>query len=115
MVKAKRQKTLTCLALGFFCLAGVSLAAPPLKTAGIIGGTVKNVAGVPQLGAAVQLYDRQERPVQRALTNAAGKFEFVGLAPDHYTVKVTMAAFFPAIEKNILVQPGMQSLLAVQL
>jgi Carboxypeptidase regulatory-like domain len=115
MVKAKRQKTLTSLALGFVCLAGVSFAAPPLKTAGVIGGTVKSSTGIPQLGAVVQLYDHQERPVQRLLTDPAGKFEFVGLAPDRYTVKVTMAAFFPAIEKNILVQPGMQSLLAVQL
>ncbi len=115
MVKAKRQKTLTSLALGFVCLAGVSFAAPPLKTAGVIGGTVKSSTGIPQLGAVVQLYDQQERPVQRLLTDPAGKFEFVGLAPDRYTVKVTMAAFFPAIEKNILVQPGMQSLLAVQL
>ncbi len=35
--------------------------------------------------------------------------------PDHYSLKVTMAAFFPAIEKDILIQPGTQSLLAVHL
>jgi hypothetical protein len=61
------------------------------------------------------LFNRQERLVQRALTDSTGKFQFVGLVPDHYAVKVTMAAFFPAIEKDILVQPGTESLLAVHL
>jgi hypothetical protein len=117
MVKAMRQKTLTSLTLGVLCLAGVgeSFAASPLKVGGIIGGTVQNTLGVPQLGAIVQLYNRQDKPVERVLTDAAGKFEFVGLSPDHYSLKVTMAAFFPAIEKDILVQPGTQSLLAVHL
>jgi hypothetical protein len=115
MAKAKGQKTLTSLALGVLCLAGPGFAASPLKLGGVIGGTVASASGTPQLGAVVQLYNRQERPVQRVLTNATGRFEFVGLPPDHYSVKVTMAAFFPAIQKDILVQPGMQSLLAVRL
>jgi len=117
MAKAKRQKTLTSLVLGVFCLAslGESFAATPLQVGGIIGGTVQNSFGVPQLGAIVQLYNRQERPVQRALTDAGGRFAFVGLVSDRYSLKVTMAAFFPAIEKDILIQPGTQSLLAVRL
>jgi hypothetical protein len=117
MAKAKTQKTLTSLALGVFCLAGLgnSFAASPLKVAGVIAGTVQNSLGVPQLGAAVQLFNRQERPVGRALTDSNGKFQFVGLPPDHYSVKVTMAAFFPAFQKDILVQPGTESLLAVHL
>ena len=117
MAKAKSQKTLTSLALGFFFLAGLgeSFAATPAKLGGVIVGTVKSSVGVPQLGATVQLYNRQERVVQRALTDSGGKFQFVGLVPDHYAVKVTMAAFFPAIEKDILVQPGTESLLAVHL
>ena len=117
MLKAKTQKTLISLALGVLSLAdmGECYAASPLKIAGAISGTVENTLGVPQLGAAVQLYNRQDRAVQRVLTDARGKFEFVGLAPDHYSVKVSMAAFFPALQKDILVQPGTQSLMAVHL
>ena len=118
MAKAKSQKTLASVALGIFCLAtaGESFAASAsIKTAGVIDGVVQNSVGVPQLGAAVQLYNRQDRIVQRVLTDVNGKFEFTGLAPDRYSVKVTMAAFFPAIEKDILIQPGTQSLLAVHL
>ena len=42
---AKRQKTLTSLALGVFCLAGLSesFAATPLKLAGVIDGIVNGV------------------------------------------------------------------------
>jgi hypothetical protein len=114
---AKRQKSRSWLALGVFCLAsaGSATAASALKVGGAISGTVVSTAGVPQLGAAVQLFNRQDRPVQRVLTDATGKFQFVGLPAVHYSVKVTMAAFFPAVQKDILVQPGMQSLLAVHL
>lgn len=115
MSKVIRQKTLASLALGILCLAGESFAASPLKVAGTINGTVQNSRGVPQLGAVVQLYNRQDRPIQRVLTDANGKFQFAGLAPDHYSIKVTMAAFFPALRDDILVQPGTQSLLAVHL
>ncbi|HUB77701.1 MAG TPA: carboxypeptidase-like regulatory domain-containing protein [Bryobacteraceae bacterium] len=109
--------TLTSLALGAFCLVGLGngFAASPLRSGGIIGGTVASSTGIPQLGAVVQLYNRQDRPLQRVLTDCTGKFEFDSLAPDRYSVRVTMAAFFPAIQKDILVQPGTESLLAVHL
>src|SRR5579872_4616138 len=117
MLKTKRHMTLSSLALGVVCLAGVgsSFAAPPLKTTGAISGTVQNASGTPQLGAAVQLYNRQDRPIQRVLTDVNGRFQFAGLLPDHYSIRVTMAAFYPAIEKDIMVQPGAQSLMAVHL
>ena len=117
MSKTLRQKTLSGLAAGLVCLAAVEsgFAATPLKVAGAISGTVQNASGVPQLGAAVQLYNRQDRPLQRVLTDSNGHFQFSGLLPDHYSVRVTMAAFFPAIERDILVQPGTQSLMAVHL
>ena len=117
MAKAKRQKTLTSLVLGILCLAGVneSFAATPLKLSGTIRGTVQNSLGVPQLGASVTLYNRQDRPIQRVLTNSSGQFQFAGLVPDHYSVKVLAAAFFPAFRDNIVIQPGMQSMLAVHL
>ena len=117
MLKAKRQKTLTSLALGIVCLvsASESFAATPLQSAGTIVGTVKNSLGVPQMGATVVLRNRQDRSIQRVLTDAAGRFHFAGLIPEHYSVKVMLAAFFPAVSKDILVQPGMQSLMAVHL
>jgi hypothetical protein len=115
MAKAKTQITITSLALAVFCLASPGNAAQPLKVAGAIGGTVQNNLGVPQLGAVVVLYNGQERPIGRVLTDSGGRFQFPGLVPDRYSVKVTLAAFSPAFKRGILVQPGTQSLMAVHL
>ena len=75
--------------------------------AGAITGFVTDAAGVPQMGAAVLLFNRQERQFERALTDDRGAFRFLGLTPDLYSIKVTLAAFVPAMKKGILVQPGM--------
>lgn len=117
MLKAKTQKSLTSLVLGIACLAGAggTFAATPVKSSGGIAGTVQNSLGVPQLGATVLLYNRQDRTIERVLTDASGHFRFDGLVPDRYSVKVLLASFFPVLRKDILVQPGMQSLLAVNL
>ena len=90
-------------------------AATPLPLAGAITGFVTDAAGVPQMGAAVILFNRQERQFERALTDDRGAFRFLGLAPDLYSIKVTLAAFVPAMKKGILVQPGMASVLNVNL
>jgi hypothetical protein len=116
MSKAKTHKTLTSLLLGVSCLAGVgNTYAAPLRFLGAISGTVQDSLGVPQLGATVMLYNRQDRALQKILTDSGGRFRFIGLVPDHYAVQVSMAAFLPALQKEILVQPGTQSIMAVHL
>lgn len=117
MLKAKTHRTLTSLVLGVLCLAGVQegFAATPLKSGGVIAGSVKDSLGVPQLGATVLLFNSQDRKVQRALTDSSGRFLFPDLLPDHYTIHVLLGAFLPVVERNILVQPGTQSMLAVHL
>ena len=118
MLEARTHKTVVSLVLaGAVCLAGAGLAqaATPLRMAGAITGFVTDAAGVPQMGAAVVLFNRQERQFERALTDERGAFRFLGLTPDLYSVKVTLAAFVPAMKKGILVQPGMASVLNVNL
>src|ERR1039458_9796755 len=118
MLAVRTHKTLGPLVLvGVVCLAGAGFghAATPLLLAGAITGFVTDAAGVPQMGAAVILFNRQERQFERALTDDRGAFRFLGLAPDFYSIKVTLAAFVPALKKGILVQPGMASVLNVNL
>jgi hypothetical protein len=81
---------------------------------GAITGTVKDPAGKPQLGAAVLLLNHQERVIGRVLTDERGEFKLLGLLPNLYSIKVTLASFVPAIKKDILVQPGMRSVLNVK-
>ena len=118
MLEARTHRTVVSLVLaGAVCVAGAGLgqAATPFRMSGAITGFVTDAAGVPQMGAAVILINRQERQFERALTDGRGAFRFLGLTPDLYSIKVTLAAFVPAMKKGILVQPGMASVLNVNL
>ncbi|HZT33871.1 MAG TPA: carboxypeptidase-like regulatory domain-containing protein [Bryobacteraceae bacterium] len=87
--------------------------APPM--AGVIAGLVTDTAGIPQMGATVLLYNRQDRLYEKGLTNERGEFTFAGLAPDLYSIRVTLASFVPAVKSRILVQPGIRSFFSVSL
>lgn len=87
----------------------------PAKLSGSIAGFVRDSAGVPQMGATVLLFNRYERLMERALTNERGLFGFESLTPDIYSIRVSLASFVPAMKQKIAVQPGMQSLLYVDL
>ncbi|HKE28183.1 MAG TPA: TonB-dependent receptor [Bryobacteraceae bacterium] len=113
----KTPKSVTCLFAGALCLGvpAASPAAEALKLAGGIVGTVRDNHGVPQLGATVALYTRQDRPVGKVLTDQRGQFQLLGLNPTLYSLRITLASFIPAIRRDILVQPGMRSVLNVSL
>jgi hypothetical protein len=99
------------------CLTGqrealAANAPPPLN--GAIAGVVRGTAGIPQMGATVILYNRQQRLIGKVLTDDHGEFRLLGLLPAPYSVKVSLASFVPAT-KEILVLPGMRSVLNVNL
>ena len=117
MYSTKTHKTVAFLAVGIACLAA-PCAAPavgPINLSGVISGVVSDSMGIPQMGAIVLLYNRQDRIYGKVQTDDLGQFNFLGLFPDLYSVKVTLATFVPALKKNILVQPGMRSVLNVNL
>jgi len=66
------------------------------------------------MGATVILYNRQQRLIGKVLTDDHGEFRLLGLLPAPYSVKVSLASFVPAT-KEILVLPGMRSVLNVNL
>jgi hypothetical protein len=86
-----------------------------VRLAGTLAGHVRDAGGIPQMGAAVIVYNRLDRALQKAFTNSNGEFQFMGLLPDTYSVRVTLNSFAPAFKQNILVQPGMRSVLNVKL
>ena len=95
--------------------APIACAATPAKLSGSLAGLVRDSAGIPQMGATVLLFNRYDRLIQRALTNERGMFGFDPLTPDLYSIRVTLPSFVPAARQKIAVQPGMQSLLYVDL
>ncbi|HTS31396.1 MAG TPA: carboxypeptidase-like regulatory domain-containing protein [Bryobacteraceae bacterium] len=109
--------TVSALLWGAACVlaTGISPAASPVRLSGAISGIVVDGAGIPQMGATVVLYNRQDRLTEKVTTNDKGEFQFLSLFPDLYSVRVTLATFLPAVRQNILVQPGMRSVLNVNL
>lgn len=107
--RTTRHWTLSILA-GVFCLAPVAEAGGPIPLSGSIAGEVKSVAGVVEMGARVLLYDRHEMLIRQVLTNELGQFGFPGLAPDIYSIRVTLASFVPALRRNISVAAATQDL-----
>jgi hypothetical protein len=67
------------------------------------------------MGAVVQLFNGQDKLIERIVTSADGGFRFPALSPDLYSIRVSLSSFVPAIRKNIAVQPGMQSVLAINM
>ena len=100
---------------GYFLFGGPAHSASPLKLTGALAGSVKDAGGVPQMGAMVLLFNRYDRLVQKALTDSRGDFEFDTVLPDVYSVRVTLSSFVPALKRNISIQPGMRSVLAINL
>lgn len=117
MLKVMTHKPIAVLlAAGLVYLgAGQAQAATPLHLSGAISGFVFDSNGVAQLGAAVTLFNKQDRQFLKVFTDERGSFQFLSLLPDVYSVKVTMASFVPAMRKSILVQPGMRSVLSVNM
>ena len=115
-VETRRSQAALIALLGCLVAAPrVCRATQPLKLSGAITGLVTNSLGVPQMGAVVVLYNRQDRAYERAITDERGEFKFLGLFPDSYSLRISLASFVPAMKRNILVQPGMRSVLAVNL
>jgi len=105
-------------ALALIALLGASpglMRAAELNVFGAISGQVRNAAGVGQMGAVVQVINRSERVVQRTLAGPDGWFRVEGLPPDTYSVRVTLASFVPALRNHIVVRPGVESFLQIQL
>jgi hypothetical protein len=117
MFKAKTHRTMASLVFGVACLAAphAASAASPIVISGAITGVVSNNLGIPQMGATVLLYNKQDRALTKIQTDARGEFKFAGLLPDLYSIRVSLAAFLPAFKRDIQVQPGMRSALHVSL
>ncbi len=116
-MKARTHIPIASVVVGLACVwgSGSLFGAENASLSGAITGMVTDSGGVPQMGAAVMLFNRQDRLFEKAFTDDKGVFAFAGLLPDIYSIRVTLASFVPAIRDNILVQPGMRSALNVSM
>ena len=117
MVTMKKQNTAACVLAGVLCVLAPRTAggAQPVKLSGAIAGVVNDSRGVPQMGATVILYNRQDREVGKVLSDQNGEFHLAGLFPSLYSLRVSLASFVPAVRQNIAVEAGRLSRLHVNL
>jgi hypothetical protein len=84
---------------------------------GTISGSVRDAAGIPQLGATVQIASETPGDLlsHQLLTNTQGIFRAENLAPGFYTVRVTLAGYLPSLEKHIHISSNLTTVVRVEL
>ena len=101
---------LACCAL----LASLYVTATAGVNPGSISGYVKNTAGVPQMGATVQLISETGQ-LQVVYTDVKGYFHVAGLLPGSYGVHVSAPSFVPTLREDVVLAAGASKALNVTL
>jgi hypothetical protein len=86
------------MALGTVSLYGAAPAS--------VSGLVRDSAGVPQIGAEVQLLGSDLNIVASVYTNSEGRFLISSLTPGHYILKAMGPSFLPSQRENVRVHAG---------
>jgi hypothetical protein len=70
-----------------------------------VTGTVRDSAGVAQMGAAVEILAGAQ-PALTVFTDDHGRYTAEGLTPGHYQIKATAVSFLPALRENVVLHAG---------
>jgi len=73
---------------------------------GSVAGVVRDSAGVPQIGAVVQLLSPDLSVIAIVYTNSKGRFSIPSIPPGRYTVKAMGTSFLPSLRENVRVRRG---------
>jgi len=95
-------------------VASLCVAASAGVNAGSISGYVRNSAGVPQMGATVELLSSAGQP-QAAYTDAKGYFSLSGLAAGSYDVDVSAPSFLSTLRQDVVLAAGSSKVINVTL
>jgi hypothetical protein len=99
------------------CLLVVLFSGAPLFAEGVgaIAGVVKDRAGIPQMGAVVQIFTSATTLGATVFTDANGYYSAENLAPGTYQVRVSAAWFMPSLKENVGLRAGARVLVNVTL
>jgi hypothetical protein len=98
----------------FVVVASLCVAASAGVNPGSISGYVRNSAGVPQMGAAVEVVSGVGQ-TQQAYTDAKGFFSLPGLVPGSYNVHVSAPSFLPTLREDVVLASGASKVLNITL
>jgi hypothetical protein len=88
----------------FAVLIGLGTVPVHGATQASVSGFVRDSAGVPQIGAAVQLLSPDMSVIATVYTSSKGRFTFSTVVPGHYAVKAMGTSFLPALRENVRVR-----------
>lgn len=92
--------------LGFLALlTALAIPAVAADKPGSISGYVRNVGGIPQMGAMVEILGAAARDL-RVFTDERGFYNVSQLIPGTYTIKVTAPSFLPVLREKIGLHAG---------
>jgi len=118
-VKQERLRILGALVLTVMVssFTAIPAAAQAKLVPGKLAGVVRDAAGIPQMGASVELISEAMglAATRGFLTNTQGMFRGDKLAPGFYTVRVTLAGFLPTLEKHIRVTSNLTTVVRIEL
>jgi hypothetical protein len=86
----------------------IALGSVPVHGAalGSVSGLVCDSAGVPQIGAIVQLLGPDLTVIASVYTNSDGRFAIPSVVPGRYAVKAMGTSFLPSLRQNVRVRTG---------
>jgi hypothetical protein len=90
---------------GFAVLIALSVA-PAFGAVASVSGKVCDSAGVPQIGAEVQLLRPDLSVVTSVYTDINGRFVIASLLPGQYALKAMGTSFLPALRENVRIRRG---------
>ena len=86
-----------------------------LPVTGNLLGTVADSAGAPQMGVAIQLFNKYHQLIAKTSSDYEGRFAFVAVPVDLYSVQASLSSFLPAARDKIAVKAGLDSVLQIHL
>ncbi len=89
---------------GFVALIALGAAPVFAAAAASVSGCVRDSAGVPQIGAEVQLLRPDLSVVTSVYTDSKGRFVIASLLPGNYALKAMGPSFLPALRENLRIR-----------
>ncbi len=101
--------------LGCLLLVLFAVTAAVAADGGAISGYVKDSAGTPQVGAAVEIFTSAASLGATVFTDQNGFYVAQHLLPGVYQIKVSAPAFMPSLRENVALRDGARLLINVTL
>ena len=84
----------------------IAFGAAPVCGAASVSGLVRDSAGVPQIGAEVQLLRPDLSVVASVYTNSQGRFKIASVFPGRYALKAMGMSYLPSLREDVRVRAG---------